>query len=234
MAPREPAKSCEGARSESRRPKRYKNRGFERSRKLSKKVSFCISGRPVSRKKRRKSRFSIRFGLPRSSSFCTFFRVFVVRPRSENRKNASFLRVSRPGPVLGRFVFCRKTGCPKKCEKCLRPKKTVRNYCFGALFRTIFGAPFPRVGFPAVRSAFLGPYNARKMPLFDLLDRPKKTPPHFFGAFSLRSRVGWRGKRRSPCGAASFGWERTRRVAKFDIVGPKPPGNCGKKRFWAR
>ena len=100
------------------------SRGLENCRK---KCRFAfLAGRSVS-KKRRKLRFSIRFGLPRSSSFCAFFRVFAVRSRSENRENASFLRVSRLGPVLGRFVFCQKTGCPKKCEKCLRPKKTVRN-----------------------------------------------------------------------------------------------------------
>ena len=123
MAAREPAKSCEGARSEPRRPKRYKNRGFERSRKVSKKVSFRRSGRPVISKNGRKRRFSIRFGFPRSSSFCAFFRVLAVRSRSKNRENASFLRrVSRLVAFLGRPFFCQKKGCPKKCEKNLDQK----------------------------------------------------------------------------------------------------------------
>ena len=236
VAAREPAKSCEGARSESRRPKRYKNRGFERSRKLSKKVSFCLSGRPVSRKKRRKSRFSIRFGLPRSSSFCTFFRVFVVRPRSENRENASFLRVSRPGPVLGRFVFCRKTGCPKKCEKCLRPKKRCAIIVLEPSFGPFLAHRFRGWVFLRCGARFWAPITREKCHFWTSWSGPKRppvTPPHFFGAFSLRSRVGSRGKRRSPCGGADFGRERARRVAKFDIVGQKPHGNCGKKRFWA-
>ena len=57
------------------------------------------------------------------------------------------------------------------CEK-IASKKTVQNECFRAMFRTIFGAPFLGVDFPAVRSAFLGPYNARKVPLSDLLPKP--------------------------------------------------------------
>ena len=231
MAAREPAKSCEGARSESRRPKRYKNRGFERSRKLSKKVSFCISGRPVSRKKRRKSRFWIRFGLPRNSSFCTFFRVFVVRPRSENRENASFLRVSRPGPVLGCFVFCRKTGCPKKCEKCLRPKKRCTIIVLEPSFGPFLAHRFRGWVFLRCGARFWAPITREKCHFSTSWTGPKRPPPHFFGAFSLRSRVGWRGKRRSPCGAASFGWVRTRRVAKFDIVGPKTPWKLRKEAF---
>ena len=126
MAAREPAKSCEGARSESRRPKRYKNRGFERSRKVSKKVSFRRSGRPVISENGRKRRFSIRFGLPRSSSFCAFFLVLAVRSRSENRENASFLRVSRLVAFLGRPFFCQKKKS-EKVRKKFRSKKTVRN-----------------------------------------------------------------------------------------------------------
>ena len=194
MAPREPAKSCEGARSESRRPKRYKNRGFERSRKLSKKVSFCISGRPVSRKKRRKSRFSIRFGLPRSSSFCTFFRVFVVRPRSENRKNASFLRVSRPGPVLGRFVFCRKTGCPKKCEKCLRPKKRCAIIVLEPSFGPFLAHRFRGWVFLRCGARFWAPITREKCHFSTSWTGPKRPPLTFL--------------ERSPCGPAWVGAEK--------------------------
>ena len=109
VAAREPAKSCEGARGESRRPKRYKNRGFETSRKMSKKVSFRRSGRPDMSENGKKRRFPIRFGLPRSSSFCAFFLVLAVRSRSENRENASFLRVSRLLAFLGSPSFCPKT-----------------------------------------------------------------------------------------------------------------------------
>ena len=194
MAAREPAKSCEGARSESRRPKRYKNRGFERSRKLSKKVSFCLSGRPVSRKKRRKSRFSIRFGLPRSSSFCTFFRVFVVRPRSENRENASFLRVSRPGPVLGRFVFCRKTGCPKKCEKCLRPKKRCAIIVLEPSFGPFLAHRFRGWLFLRCGARFWAPITREKCHFWTSWSGPKRPPLTFL--------------ERSPCGPAWVGAEK--------------------------
>ena len=194
MAAREPAKSCEGARSESRRPKRYKNRGFERSRKLSKKVSFCISGRPVSRKKRRKSRFWIRFGLPRNSSFCTFFRVFVVRPRSENRENASFLRVSRPGPVLGRFVFCRKTGCPKKCEKCLRPKKRCAIIVLEPSFGPFLAHRFRGWVFLRCGARFWAPITREKCHFSTSWTGPKRPPLTFL--------------ERSPCGPAWVGAEK--------------------------
>ena len=196
VAAREPAKSCEGARSESRRPKRYKNRGFERSRKLSKKVSFCLSGRPVSPKKRRKSRFSIRFGLPRSSSFCTFFRVFAVRPRSENRENVSFLRVSRPGPVLGRFVFCRKTGCPKKCEKCLRPKKRCAIIVLEPSFGPFLAHRFRGWVFLRCGARFWAPITREKCHFWTSWSGPKRPPLTFL--------------ERSPCGPA---WVRAEKDA---------------------
>ena len=137
VAAREPAKSCEGARGESRRPKRYKNRGFETSRKMSKKVSFRRSGRPDMSENGKKRRFPIRFGLPRSSSFCAFFLVLAVRSRSENRENASFLRVSRLLAFLGSPSFCPKTRSPKKCEKCLG----LKNRCAINVLEAYFG-PF--------------------------------------------------------------------------------------------
>ena len=125
MAAREPAKSCEGARSESRRPKRYKNGGFETSRKVSKKASFRRSGRPVMSENGRKRRFRFASGSLAALRFARFF-WFCRRSRSENRDNASFLRVSRLLAFLGRPFFCQ-TKSPKKCEKKFGSKKTVRN-----------------------------------------------------------------------------------------------------------
>ena len=76
-AAREPAKSCEGARSESRRPKRYKNRGLRTSQKSVENMFFRRSGGPLMTPNGTRWRFSIRFGLPRSSSFCAVFQPFL-------------------------------------------------------------------------------------------------------------------------------------------------------------
>ena len=95
------------------------SRGLENCRK---KCRFAfLAGRSV---EKNGENYVFRFasGSLAALRFARFFRVFVVRSRSENRENASFLRVSRLGPVLGRFVFGQKSGCPKKCEKCLRQK----------------------------------------------------------------------------------------------------------------
>ena len=130
MAAREPAKSCEGARSEPRRPKRYKNRGFERSRKVSKKVSFRRSGRPVISKNGRKRRFSIRFGLPRSSSFARFYGFFGFWRSGRGAKIAKTLRFCGFRVwwrFLGRPVFVKKKRVSEKVRKKFASQKTVRN-----------------------------------------------------------------------------------------------------------
>ena len=73
VAAREPAKSCEGARGESRRPKRYKNRGFETSRKMSKKVSFRRSGRPDMSENGKNGVFRFASGSLAALRFARFF-----------------------------------------------------------------------------------------------------------------------------------------------------------------
>ena len=102
-AAREPAKSCEGARRETRRPKHSKNRGLQTSEKASKNMSFCRSGGPALTQNATRRRFSIRFGLPRSSSNSAVFWVSAIWPQSGNCRNASFLRVSRLVVFLGRL-----------------------------------------------------------------------------------------------------------------------------------
>ena len=64
-AAREPAKSCEGARSETRRPKRYKKRGLRTSQKVLKNMFFRCSGGQLMTQNGTRWRFSMRFGLPR-------------------------------------------------------------------------------------------------------------------------------------------------------------------------
>ena len=124
---------CEGAREELRgSPKRtaeaktLQKLGFRAvSKSVEKSVvsPFWLAGHL---KNRRKRRFSIRFGLPRSSSFCAFFQVLAVRSRSKNRENASFLRVSRLVAFLGRPFFAKKKGVRRSAKK-IWIKKMVCN-----------------------------------------------------------------------------------------------------------
>ena len=137
VAAREPAKSCEGARSESRRPKRYRNRGFETSRKVSKKVSFRRSGRPVMSENGRKRRF---FDSLRAPSQLFVLRVF-----------SGFWRSGRGAKIAKTLRFCGFRVCwrfwaapffvqkksPKKCEKSLG----LKNRCAINVLEAYFG-PF--------------------------------------------------------------------------------------------
>ena len=101
------------------------------------------------------------------------------------------------------------------------------------MFRTIFGAPFFGVGFPAVRSAFLSPYNAQKMPFLDLVERSQNRR---FGVFRCVLPAVpcafWGGNSHSPCGFARLHSEMSLHVAWFKLVAHQPPGNCRNKGYW--
>ena len=76
-------------------------------------------------------------------------------------ENALFLRVSRLVAFLGTLVFrqCGAKKWPSKaCEK-IASKQIGAFFLFAPSFGRFFGTPFFGVGFPAVRSALLGPYS---------------------------------------------------------------------------
>ena len=77
----------------------------------------------------------------------------------------------------------------------------------------------------------MGPYNARKMPFSDLVERSQITVFAFFDAFSLRCHAFWGGNCHSPCGFARLHSEMSLHVAWFELVAHQPPGNSKIKVF---
>ena len=133
---------------------------------------------------------------------------------------------------LGAAVFSGQEVASKVSEKLLRQKK-VQNTFFWGMFWTIFGAPFFGVGFPAVRSAFLGPYSG---PLEEVQN------PHFAVVlpavpcvFGLKFPLSLRFREVSVGNLATRGVFPAGNLATHglvNLIGPEPPGNCGNKRFW--
>ena len=89
-------------------------------------------------------------------------------PVAERKSRKRFVSAGfASGAVFGPPCFCQKNGCPKKCEKVCVPKNGAQ-LMFWSPISDHFWRTVSEGGFPAVRSAFLGPCNARKMPLSDL------------------------------------------------------------------
>ena len=127
VAAREPAKSCEGARGESRRPKRYKNRGFETSRKMSKKVSFRRSGRPDMSENGEKTAFSDSLRAPSQLFVLRVFSGFGG-PVAERKSRKRFVSAGfASAGVFGQPLFLSKNQKSKKVRKMFGSKKPVRN-----------------------------------------------------------------------------------------------------------
>ena len=101
-------------------------------------------------------------------------------------------------------------------------KKLVRFFFVRAVFRAFFGAPLFGVGFPAARSAFLGPYNARKRQLWSSWSGRKIAALVFFGAFSLQCRVFWGGNWPTPCGFARWDSDTSQHVAGLTLWPTNP------------
>ena len=225
-------KSCQGARSDLRRPKRYKNRGFQASEKFSQSFGRDPSEGPLWTKKGAGGGFSIGLGLLGSPWFLSFGLSRAGR-RPESCENVSFLRVSCLVAFLGRLVFGQcgaKNGLRKLAKRFCVTKRCIF-FFFEPCFGPFYGIPFFRVGFPAVRNAFLGPYTERKMPLWSSWSGPKIPALAFFGAFSLRCRAFCGGNSHSPCGFARWDSEMSLHAAGFNLMTYQPPGNCRNKRF---
>ena len=122
MAARKPGKSCEGARSESRRPKRYKNRGLETSQKCRKSVVSPF-WRAAHDPKREKMAF---FNSLRAPSQLFVFHVFWGSggPVTERKLRKRFVSAGfASGGVFGPPCFCQKKRVSENVRKSLRPKK---------------------------------------------------------------------------------------------------------------
>ena len=109
----------------------------------------------------------------------------------------------------------------------------MQNSCFRAMFRTIVGAPFLGVGFPAVQSAFWAPITCGECYFRTSWRSSTVAACRFWRVlaavpcvlrqkFSLSLRF-WRGRTRK-CRST---WQGLTSLAT------NPPGNCKNKRFLA-
>ena len=201
------AKSCAGARSESRRPKRYKNWGFLTSQKLSKNCFFSPGG-ALRTKNGTRRRFSIGLGLPRRSSNSAVFWVSAIWPRFR---------------VWWRFwaaLFFYKKLLFENLQKKINVEKNGAKLMFSSHVSDHFWCTVS--GGAPTENATFGPLGAVPK---SLLCRFGVGPPPSVPCCG--------GNSHSLSRFARLYSEMSLNVAGFDLVGHQPPGNCGNKRLLA-
>ena len=157
MAAREPAKSCEGARSEPRRPKRYKNRGFERSRKVSKKCCFAVLAGRSFPKTGKNGVFRFASGSLAALRFARFFGFWRSGRRAKIAKTLRFCGFRAWWRFWAAPFFAKKKGCPIKCEKNLDQKKNGAQLMFWSPIPDQFWRTVSEGGFSCGAERVFGP-----------------------------------------------------------------------------
>ena len=191
-AAKEPAKSCEGARSKSRRPKRYKNMGEQF---LPNVFLFAPLEALFWPKTAQEVFFRSAWGSLAALGFCCFFGFGRAGRRAENCENVSFWRISRLVVFWGRLVFGQcgaKKWLSKICVKVLRQKR-CKLFFVEARFGPFLAHLVLGWVFLQCRTRF-GP----------LITRGKC---HFGARGAVPKLPLWRSSVRSPCCAVRFGVE---------------------------